>query len=47
MKFHSLTDVFHELIKGPALGEYIDPYPPSTPEPAIRIDFELDEHGYP
>jgi hypothetical protein len=47
VKFDSLTDISHQLIECLALGEYINPYPPATPESAIRIDFKFDEHGHP
>jgi hypothetical protein len=47
MKNDCLTDISHQLIECLALGEYINPYPPATPESAIRIDFKFDEHGHP
>jgi len=46
VKNDRLTDIFQQLIECPAMGEYINPYPPATPESAIRINFEFDEHGH-
>lgn len=47
VKFDRFTDISHQLIECLTLGEYINPYPPATPESSIRIDFKFDEHGHP